>query len=127
MLGTIDDRTVTAFFNWCRLSFFFEYGGISFCFLFEEVVEGSDMIVSIIGHVISNLDGIKVKFLHDLNQSFIDLNGILAHDDTGSDVVLPYATVPLGFSDAIDGVSVSHGGYLVSGLTSRMALSMSLL
>jgi hypothetical protein len=67
LLGSVDDGTFAAFLYWCGFSFFLEDGGISFGFLFEEVVEGSDMVVSIIGHVVSDLEGIEAVLLHNFH------------------------------------------------------------
>lgn len=67
LLGSVYDGTIAAFLHRCGFFFFFEDRGIPFRFLFEEVVEGSDVVVPIIRHVVSDLGGIKAIFLHDLH------------------------------------------------------------
>lgn len=85
------------------------------------------MIVPIIGDIIFSLCGINAMSLHDAKETVVDVDGILAHDDPASHIVLACCAIPLGLSDAFYGIAVYERRYRVSGLTSRMALSISLL
>lgn len=77
----------------------FEDGWLAFCLLFEEIVEGSDVIVPVIYDVILCLCGVNTMSLHDAKKAFIDLYGILAHNDPTGHVIFGTSTVPLGLSN----------------------------